>query len=185
MPLFLTPQSRSAHVFSPLKANLDDMVRATEELSEQLAFIVDDSATYGLMTEDTFLENVPQVLKLLDRISALVTNSTRDLTFDDEVFERSDSTVVALSLYSFLSTHRQALSTLAAEQATVKSAGPLFESVARRVEAQRAALQSFHEVLDRVYVDVTERTRENWELFDAVLGDVVGAYPHPSEVVAS
>jgi len=45
--------------FSPLKSNLEDMVRACEKLEWELEFVVDDGEIYGLITEDTFLENAP------------------------------------------------------------------------------------------------------------------------------
>jgi hypothetical protein len=45
--------------FSPLKSNLEDMVLACEELSGQIAFIVEDAEIFGLLTEDTFCDNAP------------------------------------------------------------------------------------------------------------------------------
>jgi hypothetical protein len=58
MPMFL--ESSGPRVsFSPLKSNIEDMVIACEELEGQLKYFVEDSDLYGLMTEDTFLENAP------------------------------------------------------------------------------------------------------------------------------
>jgi hypothetical protein len=36
----------------------------------------------------------------MERISALVQNSTRDLTFDDEAFEPAESASLAMALYN-------------------------------------------------------------------------------------
>ena len=59
MPLFFNPTSHQPATFTPLKANIEDMVVATEKLESQLAYIVDDGEAFGLLTEDTFLENCP------------------------------------------------------------------------------------------------------------------------------
>jgi hypothetical protein len=59
MPLFQTPSPQRSPLFSPLKSNIDDMVKAVQELEQQLAFFVDDSEAFGLLTEETFLENGP------------------------------------------------------------------------------------------------------------------------------
>jgi hypothetical protein len=82
MPLFhnnhpLSPQR--SPIFSPLKSNLEEMLKAVQKLEEQLAFFVDDSEAFGLLTEETFLENGPEVLKQLDKLSALMATSTQDI----------------------------------------------------------------------------------------------------------
>jgi hypothetical protein len=41
-----------------------------------------------------------EILKQMERISALVQNSTRDLTFDDEAFEQAESGSLAMALYN-------------------------------------------------------------------------------------
>jgi hypothetical protein len=71
MPLFQTPSPQRSPLFSPLKSNIEDMIRATQQLEEQLAFFVDDSETFGLLTEETFLENGPVRLQVLLREAKL------------------------------------------------------------------------------------------------------------------
>lgn len=59
MPLFLNPGAVRRTTFIPVKANLDDMVNATNELEGDLKYVVEDGETYGVLTTDTFLENAP------------------------------------------------------------------------------------------------------------------------------
>ena len=59
MPLFQNPSPQRSPLFSPLKSNIENMIKATQQLEEQLAFFVDDSEAFGLLTEETFLENGP------------------------------------------------------------------------------------------------------------------------------
>ena len=59
MPMFPDSHVRAMARFSPLKSNIDDMVAATERLQGELEYVVDDSEVYGILTEDTFLENCP------------------------------------------------------------------------------------------------------------------------------
>jgi hypothetical protein len=59
MPLFVNPIARPSTTFSPIKAHLDDMVNASVALESQLAYVIEDGETYGLITYDTFFENCP------------------------------------------------------------------------------------------------------------------------------
>jgi hypothetical protein len=45
--------------FSPLQSNLEDMVLATNQLKGELDYFIDDAEAFGVLTEDTFLENAP------------------------------------------------------------------------------------------------------------------------------
>jgi hypothetical protein len=59
MPMFLDSHARAIAHFSPLKSNVDDMVAATERIQSELEYVVDDSISYGVLTEDTYMENCP------------------------------------------------------------------------------------------------------------------------------
>jgi hypothetical protein len=58
MPMILELASTQVS-FSPLKSNLEDMILACEELSDQIVFFVEDAEIFGLLTEDTFCDNAP------------------------------------------------------------------------------------------------------------------------------
>jgi len=178
MPLFYNPTSRQPATFTPLKANIDDMVAATEKLESQLAYIVDDGEAFGLLTEDTFLENCPEVIKNLERICALLLNSVSDLTFDDEAFELGDSGNLAVVLYSFLSEHRRAIDVLATQHKILKTTGPLFDSISRCLDKERRALERFRTALELRYQDIKERTAEDWNAFNTVMSAATEVYPH-------
>jgi hypothetical protein len=57
--MFLDSHARAMAHFSPLKANVDDMVQAVERIHGELEFVIDDSEAYGVLTEDTYMENCP------------------------------------------------------------------------------------------------------------------------------
>ena len=44
---------------NPIRANLLDMVMASEELEREMQYVAEDAETYGVLTADTFLENAP------------------------------------------------------------------------------------------------------------------------------
>jgi len=177
MPLFFNPVARQPTTLSPLKEKIEDMVHATENLESQLAYIVDDGEAYGLLTEDTFLENCPEVIKNLERICALLLNSVSDLTFDDEVFELGDSGNLAVVLYSFLSEHRRAIDVLATQHKTLKTTGPLFDSISRCLDKERRALERFRAALELRYQDLKDRVAEDWSSFNTSMSAAAQVYP--------
>jgi hypothetical protein len=83
MPMF--PDSNGTS-FAPLTANLTDMISATSRLHGELEYVIDDSQAYGVLTEDTFLENCPEILKQMERITALLRSCTQSLSYSDEMF---------------------------------------------------------------------------------------------------
>jgi len=164
--------------FSPLKSNLEDMVVACEELSGQMVFFAEDAEIFGLLTEDTFCDNAPQVLKLLERISLIAMNSTRDLTFEDEVFE-TDASNLALTLYSFLSEHRRAIDVLTAQKNVLKSTGSYYNSVGRSLNSQHRALQNFKNALEMRHLDIKERAADQWTVYGSTMIAATEAFPPP------
>jgi len=181
--MFPDSHARAMARYSPLKSNIDDMVAATERLQVELEYVVDDSEVYGVLTEDTFLENCPEILKQMERISALVQNSTRDLSFDDEAFEPVESSGLALALYTFLATHAAILSTLTTHSPAIKSLGPYYDSLSRSVNAQRLAVLRFRAAVDAKYADVKAQTVQQWTEFNGTMDSMVERYPLPAEIV--
>jgi hypothetical protein len=179
MPMFPDPTlaiTPAYTTFSPLKANLEDMCTATEQLKSELDFFIDDAEAFGCLTEDTFLENAPAVLKLMQRISALLRNSTMDLTFEDELFEIPDASTICNVLFSFLGSHTAILSTLTATHRAIATTGPYAISLARSLSQQRGELERFKGALDMRDVAIKFTTQDYWASFEAALGQVLQGF---------
>jgi len=172
----VTPAFASYNSFAPLKANLDDMCGATELLKSELDYFVDDAEAFGCLTEDTFLENAPAVLKLMQRINALLRNSTMDLTFEDEVFEIPDASTICSVLFAFLSAHSAILSTLASTHPAIATTGPYAVSLARSLSQQRGALERFRLALDMRDSAIQFTTQAHWASFEGALGQVLQGF---------
>ncbi|KAF2670116.1 hypothetical protein BT63DRAFT_439226 [Microthyrium microscopicum] len=183
MPLFINPAARQQDAYIPLKANIDDMVNCTTELEEDLKYVVEDGETFGLLSTDTYLENAPQIIKNLERISSLLLNSVQDLTFDDEAFDLADSNLLALVLYSFLNEHRRAIAVLATQHKTLKTTGPLFDSVGRCLDTERRALDRFRAAIEARYHEIKERTAGDWENFNSAMSEATSVYPAPTMIM--
>lgn len=183
MPMFLDSNARAIARFSPLKSNVDDMITAVEKIEEELEFVVDDSEAFGMLTEDTFMENCPEILKQMERISALAENSTRDLTFEDEAFEPVESVGLGTAMDLFLTHYCVVLSILSAHSKAIKSTGPYYDSLSRSINRQRSTVQQFRNAIEARYSSVKVRTATQWTEVDGATNSVLEKFPQPTHII--
>ncbi len=79
--------------------------------------------------------------------------------------------------HQFLSQHRRAIDVLATQHKTLKTTGPLFDSISRCLDKERRALERFRTALEMRYQDIKERTAEDWTTFITAMSAATEVYP--------
>jgi len=112
----------------------------------------------------------------MQRINALLRNSTMDLTFEDEVFEIPDASIICGVLFAFLSAHTAILSTLTSAHGAIATTGPYAISLARSLSQQQGALERFKLALDMRDSAIQYSTHAHWASFEGALGQVLQGF---------
>jgi len=166
--------------FSPLKSNLEDMILSCGALDKHIAMMHEDKECFGLLTEDSYCYDAPQVLTQLQKISRVAALCTRDISIEDEAFETDESSLT-LVLYNFISEHKRILDQLTALQSVMKTTGSLYGAFGVTLNRQREIVNNFRTALDSRYPQVKVRAAPNWIDETESLRSCVEAYPIPSE----
>jgi len=66
---------------------------------------------------------------------------------------------------------------LATQHKTLKTTGPLFDSISRCLDKERRALERFRTALERRYQDIKDRTADDWSVFNTAMSAATEAYP--------
>jgi hypothetical protein len=80
----------------------------------------------------------------------------------------------------FLTEHRRAIDVLATQHKTLKTTGPLYDSVGRCLDMERRALDRFRTALEERYFDIRERTEADWTTFNSAMTAAAALFPPPA-----
>jgi len=180
MPMFTELPNSPTGTFSPLKSNLEDMILSCSALDKHIAMMNEDKECYGLLTEDSYCYDAPEVLTQLQKISRVAALCTRDIALEDEAFD-TDETNLALVLYNFISEHRRILNQLTALQSVLRSTGSLYGALGHCLNRQQTIFNNFRIALDSRYPQIKIRAAPDWIEETESLRSVVEAYPIPVE----
>ncbi|KIW07177.1 hypothetical protein, variant [Verruconis gallopava] len=181
MPLLIDGLPTSAMgTISPLRSNLEDMIGSCRALNKHIAMMNEDKETFGLLTEETYCYDAPEVLTQLTKITRTAALCIRDLNLDDEAFE-TDEPQLALVLYNFISEHKRILNQLTALGTIMKSTGSLYGALGGALHRQEHVVSRFREVLDARYISTKTLSAPDWVEQVEAMRLCLEAYPAPVE----